>query len=267
MPTTVTDFGAFARHWDGPLNFRLAAEMIRFDWTPPPLDRAIEEFRRDDAVVLRPGARGDRLDLTPLPIDAFRAMPIEKAMEAKFSLAHFDLARFDAPGRCLDGFGAGVLGPWRAALERAGFTMERCYPIAFVSGRGCATNYHMDLSHVLAWQIHGVKRFCGLRDPDRWAGRDTRLSYDPEDFARPEAIREEDALCHDMGPGDRLWNVLLTPHWVEAGDDVAMSFNISHGGLRLDGRLSPNEAELEEYRSSHPDRAPARIDKVYDAPR
>ncbi len=263
MHGKISDFDEFARHWDGPLNFRLAAGMVEFDWAPPPLERAIEEFRRDEAVVLRPGARGDRLDLTPLAIDAFRALPMETVMEMPFSLAHFDLARFDAPKKCLDGFGARVLDPWRAALGRAGFTMERCYPIAFLSGGGCATNYHMDLSHVLAWQIHGVKRFCGLRDPDRWADRASRLSYDPKACAKPPGIREEDALCYDMRPGEMLWNVLLTPHWVEAGDEVAMSFNISHGGLRHHGRLSRNEEELEAYRESRPDRAPVRIEKVY----
>lgn len=263
MHRTVSDFDGFARNWDGPLNFRISAEMIDFDWTPPPLDQAIEELRRDEMVVLRSGTPGDRLNLNPVPIEAFRAMPIETVMETPFSIAHFDLARFDAPGRCLDGFGAQVLEPWRAALGSAGFTMDRCYPIAFLSGRGCATNYHMDLSHVLAWQIHGVKRFCGLRDPDRWADKETRLTYDPRVFARPEAIRAEDALCYEMRPGDRLWNALLTPHWVEAVDGVAMSFNISHGGLRNDGRLSRNEAELEAYRARHPDLAPARIGKVY----
>ncbi len=121
----------------------------------------------------------------------------------------------------------------------------------------------MDVSHVLAWQVHGTKRFCGLRDPDRWADRAARLAYTPDSFARPADIREEDALCYDMRPGERLWNVLLAPHWVEAADDVAMSFNISHGGLRLNGRLSRNEQELEMHRASSPETAPARIEKTY----
>lgn len=263
MQSTTLDWAEFRETWARPRNVRIAAGMTPFDWSAPALETVIDELRRDEDVVLRPGTRGDRLHLKPLNMDAFRALPMETVMERPFGLAHFDLARFDAPGQFLHGFGARVLQPWRDALSAAGFTCDRCYPIVFISGRGCTTNYHMDLSHVLAWQIYGTKRFCGLRDPDRWADRDARLAYDPETFARPEGVGEPDALCYQMAPGDRLWNVLLTPHWVEAGDEVAMSFNISHGGLRLRGALSRNEAELESFRSSDPERAPARVERVY----
>lgn len=88
---------------------------------------------------------------------------------------------------------------------------DRCYPIVFISGKGSATNYHMDFSHVLAWQIYGTKRFCGLVDPDRWASREARVNYKPGAFPKPADIREEHSLCYDMRPGDKLWNVLLTP--------------------------------------------------------
>ena len=59
-----------------------------------------------------------------------------------------------------------------------------------------------------------------------------------------------------MKPGDTLWNALLTPHWVDAGDEAAMSVNLSHGGLRRNGRLCPFEAELEEYRQADSEKAP-----------
>ncbi|MBM9595449.1 hypothetical protein [Roseitranquillus sediminis] len=263
MHRTVANWTDFRKHWAGPTNFRLTGEVAAWEWQPPPLNRIVDELRHDEGVTIKRGTRSDRLDLEVLSPDVFRAMPIERAMEVPFALAHFDLGRFDAPGRFLHGFGEAVLDPWEAALADAGFTWERCYPIAFVSGRGCATNYHMDVSHVLAWQVYGTKRFCGLRDPDRWADRGARVAYDPKSFSRPDGIREEDALCYDMRPGERLWNVLLTPHWVEAGDEVALSFNISHGGLRLNGRLSRNEAELEEARESAPERAPARVERRY----
>ena len=49
-----------------------------------------------------------------------------------------------------------------------------------------------------------------------------------------------------------LFNKLLTPHWVEAvGEEVAVSLNISHGGLRLRGELCRNERELEAWRGDH----------------
>jgi hypothetical protein len=116
---------------------------------------------------------------------------------------------------------------------------------------------------VLAWQVYGTKRFCGLVDPDRWADQQARVTYTPGKFEKPAAIREEDSLCYDMRPGDKLWNVLLTPHWVEAGDEAAFSLNISMGGLRLNGALSPHEEQLEAYRAEHPETAPARIERRY----
>ena len=259
MHRTARDWKGFAQAWDGPTNFRMDGALAAWDWSPPPLDQLVDELRRDEKVVIRRGTKGERLDLEPISADVFRQMPIERAMEMPFALAHFELGRFDQPGGCLHGFGETVLAPWEAALAAAGYSWERCYPIAFVSGRDCATNYHMDLSHVLAWQVFGTKRFCGLRDPDRWTDTTSRVTYSPSAFARPEAVREEDSLCYDMRPGDRLWNVLLTPHWVEAGDEVAMSFNISHGGLRLDGRLSRNEQELVRYRETQPDLAPPKV--------
>ena len=79
----------------------------------------------------------------------------------------------------------------------------------------------------------------------------------------PAELKPEDALCYTMKEGDVLWNAFLTPHWVEASDAVAMSFNISHGGLRLDGQLCPHEQEVEDYRRTHPDRVAAAPQGTY----
>ncbi len=262
LQNPVTSWAQFQTRWDGMRNFLMQGEVVPFAFHMPPLDRVVEELRRDEMASIGPGTRGDRLLLEECSA-AFRALSIEQALESSFSLAHFRLSRFDAPGRFLHGFAAQVLEPWQAALRAAGFTFDRCYPIIFISGKGCATNYHMDFSHVLAWQIYGTKRFCGLRDPDRWAPRDVRLNYRPGAFTRPAALTDADSLCFDMRPGDVLWNMLLTPHWVEAGDEVALSVNISHGGLRYQGQLCPFEQELEDYRREHPERAPQRVLGVY----
>ncbi len=254
-PTTVRTWDEFQRRWSGVHNFLLADACVPFAFDLPPLDRVVAELRADDRARITPGTRGDRLQLADMAAQ-FRARPIEQALAAPFALAHFQLDRFDAPGRCLHGFTKAVLEPWQQALKAAGFTWERCYPIVFISGRGCATNYHMDFSHVLAWQVYGTKRFCGLRDPNRWAPRAVRVNYQPEGFARPSPLTADDALCYDMRPGDVLWNAFLTPHWVEAGDDVALSINLSHGGLRLHGELCPHEAELIAHRGANPVTAP-----------
>jgi hypothetical protein len=260
QPIVASDWDCFRRHWAGPRNFMLRGPCVPFaDFAMPPLDRVIAELSADDEVSIGPGSVGRKL-ISADYRDEFRKMPLEQAMEQPFALAHYRLSKFDAPGRFLHGFGARVLDRWKGALAAAGFTFERCYPIIFISGRHCATNYHMDFSHVLAWQIYGTKHFCGLTDPDRWAPRDVRLNYNPGEFAKPEELTDADTLCYTMRPGDALWNVLLTPHWVNAGDDeIAMSVNLSHGGVRLRGELSPNERELEDYRSQHPDKAPAKV--------
>ena len=260
MSTTTGDIVStwleFQNRWAGVTNFLMAGECVPFACNVPPLDRVVSELRDDADARITPGSKGTRLQLDDMAAQ-FRTKPIDDAMAGPFALAHFSLARFDAPGKSLHGFRANVMEPWQSALRAAGFTFERCYPIIFISGKGCATNYHMDLSHVLAWQIYGTKRFCGLREPDRWAPHDVRVNYKVADFAKPAGITETDALCFDMRPGDVLWNALLTPHWVEAGEEVAMSINISHGGIRYRGELCPHERELVEYRVAHPELAPA----------
>lgn len=247
----VRTWADFKARWAGTQNFLVAGECVPFGFTPPPLEAIVAELRDDPDVRISPGTRGDRLQLADTAAE-FRARPVTQALQSSFALAHFKLDRFDAPGRCLQGFRDQVMRPWQEALTREGFTWDRCYPIVFISGRGCATNYHMDFSQVLAWQVYGTKRFCALRDPERWAPRDVRVNYRPEGFAQPAALTAADAVHCDMGPGDVLWNTLLTPHWVEAGDGVAMSINLSHGGLRLHGELCPHEAELLAARGTNP---------------
>ena len=60
-----------------------------------------------------------------------------------------------------------------------------------------------------------------------------------------------------MRPGHVLFNQLLTPHWVQSPEeDLAFSINLSHGGLRRDGRgLCANEKELVELCERDPEAA------------
>lgn len=262
MQWTVKTWNEFCDVWDGVHNFLMTGECMPFDFAMPPLARVVEELRNDELANIGSGAKGRTL-LQDNTAAQFRALPIAEALTSPFSLAHYRLSQFDQPGGFLHGFQDQVLDPWQSALRAAGFTWERCYPIIFISGPQCATNYHMDFSHVTAWQIYGNKRFCGLKSPGRWAPWKTRMSYNPKNFQRPETLTEDDALCYQMNPGDVLWNALLTPHWVEASNEAAMSINISHGGLRLNGRLCPFEQELENYRTAHPETAPQKVQAHY----
>lgn len=263
--TPARTWDDFRRRWAGPHNFLLEGACAPFDFDFPPIDQVIAELAADEQARVTCGHKGGSLDMVDYR-EHFRSLPLEKAMEEPFSLAHFKLSNLDAPGKFLHGFGQRVLEPWKQTFTAAGFTFDRCYPIIFISGRDSATNYHMDLSHVLAWQIYGTKRFCGLKDPDRWAPKDMRLNYKPGpgNCDRPDDLTEDDELCHMMPPGAALWNVLLTPHWVDSvGDEIAMSVNFSHGGVRLNGQLSPNEAEVEAYREADPEHAPKRVRSTY----
>lgn len=253
-PFTIRTWHEFQAHWAGIHNFRMADECAPFDFEVPALDRIISELRDDEFTRITTGVRGKRSRLEDCSAE-FRAKPINEAMAGPFALAHFKLSRFDAPGKFLHGFGQKVLGPWRAALTSAGFTFDRCYPIIFISGKNCATNYHMDLSHVVAWQVYGQKRFCGLQDPQRWAPYDLRMNCKGPAVAMPDALTDADTLCYAMSPGAVVWNAMLTPHWVEAGNEVAMSINFSHGGLRYRGQLCPHEQEHVDYQAAHQETA------------
>ena len=251
---TIRTVAGFQNEFGGLHNFLLAGECVPFRYTFPSIETLVDVIRHDDDARIRTYGRDDVKDAAGR--DEFRRMPIEKLMETPFSLAHFKLARFCGAGKLLEGFEAGVMEPWRAFLTRAGFTFERCYPIFFISGPHGATEYHMDCSHVLAYQLYGTKIFSGLKDPDHFSPIEDSVQKSYRDkLAKPE-LADDEVLAYTMKPGDALWNQLLTPHWVNAGDDkVAASLNLSHGMLRYQGRLTRNEQRLDEWWNIHPDEA------------
>ena len=252
MHRIVSTKAELAEHWAGNTNFLLAGDCVPYDFDFPPADELIDILRQDpDSRILKGGPVDDhsREDLR----DSFRALPIRQALQSRFHLSHFKLAKFyDGP---LAGFEEHVMEPWRAMLAEAGFTWQRCYPILFISGPGCGSSYHMDVSHVVAWQVYGLKRFCGFREPERYAPLAQAVQRGYRDNLTRPACSDEQLLCYEQTPGVVLWNQLLTPHWVEAGDEVAVSLNISHGFLRHDGQLCGHEAALDAWWDAHPEEA------------
>ena len=244
---TVSTWPELSKYWNGCHNFLMAGKCVPFSFDMPPVEQVIDEVRQDSDARIVPGTKGDRLILTDTA-EAFCQIPIADTLHMQFQMSHFKLANFYGPGQLFHGFEEQVMDPWRKTLADAGFTWSRCYPIIFISGPGAATNYHMDRSHVIAWQHHGVKRFIGLKDPDRWGPFEERMLPGGK-IKHPVAITDEDTLVYEMHPGDVLWNVLLTPHWVEAADHVTYSINLSHGGLRLNNQLCRNEQELEDWKA------------------
>ncbi len=253
---TVRTWDDFQRRWDGIHNFLLEGAAFGIDYKLPPLERIIDEMRFDPDARISVNSGGGKRNPTDISAH-IRALPLERVMEEPFAMAHFKLANFDRPGGLLEGFEKKVMDRWRNLLSENGFVFNRCYPIIFISGKGAASSYHMDFSHVLAWQQYGTKRFCSFKDPHRWAPTETRRKFFDghknyhEWFAPPADMQKADVVELDMPPGSMLWNAFLTPHWVLGQDDaVTLSINLSHGGLRLkDGPLCPHEAELERWRA------------------
>ena len=255
MVHTATSWGDFLDCWSGSQNVRLAGELFPYAYQFPPLPDLIEALRRDEKTRVTPGTVGDRLDMTDAAAE-FRAMPIAAAIRTPFQLAHFDLSRFSGPGQVLEGLDE-IVRAWERSLAERDFTWLRLYPILFYSGPGCQTNYHLDRSHVLAWQVLGTKRFCWLKDPDRWCPPEVRVHLgDPEKIVRPDGIAPDDEICAEMRPGDVLWNVVGTPHWVGAADESAYSINIAHWDLRHRGALSPIGQEVFDFLAA---RGPTRM--------
>jgi hypothetical protein len=249
---TVQDF---QREWQHNLNFLLGGECVPFEFDFPSAADMVDILRRDPETRIQQGGYHGAKDTTDISA-RFKTLPIEEAVRSRFGIAHFKIARFYEPGQFLHGFEERVMEPWRAFLRRAGFEWERCYPILFISGPGAGTHYHMDFSHVMAWQIHGTKIFSGLHEPDRFEPIELGVQKRHHaELKMPQTIKPDDVLAYTMNPGDVLWNQLLTPHWVDATDAVAVSLNISHGMLRHNGRLCPNEQRLEEWWNAHPEEA------------
>ena len=254
MMKTVSTVDELHANWADVVNFRMAGECVPLRYDFPPVETIVDRLRQDDAAKIRSGIPGNSLDISST-IEGFTELPIEEAMKRPFGLAHFSLSRFYGNGDILEGFEEQVMVRWRQFMADAGFTWHRCNPIIFISGPRCATNYHFDRSTVIAWQITGTKKFCGLRDPDRWLPVPPMAEHGPAEpgaISKPPGITEADVLACTMSPGDVLWNVILTPHWVEAGESVAMSVNLSHGGLRHRGTLCRNDAYLHQWYAKNP---------------
>lgn len=253
----VQSSAGFADLWGGTRNFLIdPALFLQCVPSLPPLAEVVAQARQDPRARITCNTDARSMNLASAR-EWFCQLPIEEAMAQRFNLAHFDLTQLMEPGAPLAELRERVLEPWQAFLREAGFTWERMYPILFISGRSSLTPYHMDLSHVLAWQVYGQKDFSALADPERYAPQAmrerfvrNRANY-PEWFHMPEGLAPQEVVTVRMKPGALLWNVFLTPHWVASvHDEPAMSINISHGGLRLHGRLCAFEQEARQWDST-----------------
>ena len=255
MHFTAKTIPEFLDHWSDTRNFLLGPELISFDLDLPPTEEIVDILRKDtDSRVQFLGVE-DEAEKEGL-VQKFKTRPLEAVIDQPFSLANFHLQNFYGAGAFLQGFQRHVMVPWRTFLSSTGLTWQRCYPIIFISGKGCSSTYHVDVSHVVAWQVHGQKVFNGFKDPSEYGPIqhvvDNRQEYL---VPSPPEVDPDDVLTYRMEPGDILWNQLLTPHWVTAGNEIAVSVNISHGGISHQGEFCPNEQVLRKRWDEHPKEA------------
>ncbi len=257
QPFTARTTEQFLAHWDDTRNFFLGPELICFDMELPPAEQIVDILRVDELCKINFFDTEDEQEAEALR-ERFGRLPLEQVIDLPFNLSHFDLNRFYGEGQFLADFQRQVMIPWRTFLSATGLTFMRCYPIIFISGKRRSSQYHVDISHVVAWQVHGTKTFNGFQDPEKYGpiqdvvdnGKKYRSSLPPD------GIDPDDILACHMEPGDLLWNQLQTPHWVTGtADEIAVSVNISHGGVQYDGQFCPNERVLRRRWKEHPDEA------------
>ncbi len=255
FPFTARTPEDFLSVWSDRRNFLIGPKLIAFDTPMPSAEEIVDILRKnpDSRVQFLGMDDGDEKDKL---IEKFKTAPLEEIVDLPFSLANFFLHNFYGKGGFLHDFQKDVMIPWRTFLSSVGLTWQRCYPIFFISGKNCSSTYHVDVSHVVAWQVHGVKVFNGFGDPEGHAAVqdivDNRGDYRVE---VPPGFDPDLILTYRMEPGDILWNQLLTPHWVDSEDEMAVSLNISHGGIAYQKEFCPNEQILRKRWEDHPEEA------------
>jgi hypothetical protein len=138
----------------------------------------------------------------------------------------------DLLDRCLD-----VAEPMCA---EAGYGMFKREAFIFVSSPNSVTPFHIDPEHNFLLQIEGGRKT--IRIIDR-VGESLLEEPELEDFFTNSHYSplfkdeyKETASRFDLYPGDGLHFPVTTPHWVENGDQVSVSFSITFRSAQAERR-------------------------------
>ena len=226
-------------------------ECVPFAFEFPSTEQIVERLVAEPTTtgikgqLRKTGDRGNTME-------QFRGMAFNDLLATSFQLRYPDVTTLDQPGEIFAGFTEQVLIPWKRYLLDHGFTWDRCYALARVSGPNTCTGYHMDRSNVLFWNVRGRKFFHGFRDPDRWVPIE-QATQEREAQIMPENMLDEEVLSYPVDDNTLLWNHLLTPHWVDA-PELTFGINFSHGGLRHNGRLCRYEQHVYDTLGHNPNK-------------
>ena len=242
------DWVKFLYSWSGIINFKFKTEYNIFLFEFPDVHKIIDILRKDNDVFIYSGNNGNILNKKQLN-NCIKNISIEKFCENKFQLSHFKLEKYFKKNNFLYQFDKKILKPWKTLLRLNNFTWDRCYPIIFISGINSSTNYHLDYSHVLAWQIFGEKNFYSIHKPDNWVSIEERMLCNK--LSKPKLLKTKDIIKNVIKPNELFWNTFLTPHWVESKNKISLSINISHGGLKHNNKLCKHEHELIKWRKCY----------------
>lgn len=229
----VSRFDEFKQVVGKPLAVRVRGEVFPFRCKEPSLRDVVAQAREEPQARIATGTRGNALvECLRDYREEFCRLPLEEALHAPVHLTLFDLGRLRKPGGALYSVIEQLYRPLLQLWSEHGLRWKRVYPILFLSGPGCSTNYHWDPSDVFFIMLSGRKRFYALNNPRRWLTPELLKAsqenpHDLSNRVRPAGICEEYIRCFDMAPGDALWSPCLAPHWVDAADETAFSLSIA----------------------------------------
>lgn len=227
----IVDFAALRQVLTGKVAYLTGGAVFPFEPTPPDLAQVVEEARKHPKTRIAAGRRGDRLDQSLKDVGGdFKTMPLTEAVKSPIHLSLFELGALREEGGALAEVVAQVYLPLVDLWREQGIRWQKVYPILFLSGPGCATNYHWDPSSVLIVQLSGRKRFHSLKDPLRWCSNET-ADQGREAMIRPGGLVDEDILTCELGPGDAVWSPCRAPHWLDAYDETAFTLSIAFSDI------------------------------------
>jgi len=207
--------------------YPVGGEVFPFEVPRPDLYQVVEQARQHPKTRILSGERGDSIALTfQPPTIEFSKLRLSEAVKTPIHLSLFELGRLREAGGALAEVIQGVYLPLTQLWRTHRVSWQKVYPILFLSGPNCSTNYHWDPSSVLIVQLHGRKRLHSLKEPGRWCPPEV-LAQQHAGMVKPADMSDEDILVYELEPGDAIWSPCRAPHWLDAYDETAFTLSIA----------------------------------------